>query len=206
MKGGEGMENLIIETHDKLYLDKHQFLRMFDIDVEGNGLNFIDTKTKLDHTDLIEIATKLSFTEPDELERNLKLLDIAKIMMGNVENTFMFTSLNMMVIKIFLDSRQTEFDIHKLFKSKYKKVLGEDYKIIKRKNNPKHIPDFWLMSNKEYIPVEIKLHEFNANHLKQLQRYINFYECSKGLAVAKELKCPLPSNIKFVNYENLQEA
>jgi len=200
------MEKLIVKSNGKLYLNKHRTLKVFDINIKKNGLEFIETKTKLNHMDLIEMATKLSFTEPEKLERNLKLLDVAEIMMGDVENTFMFTSLNMMVIKNFSDSRLTEFDIHKLFKSKYKKVLGEDYKIIKRKNNPKHIPDFWLMSNKEYIPVEIKLHEFNANHLKQLQRYINFYECSKGLAVAKELKCPLPSNIKFVNYENLQEA
>ena len=200
------MEKLIVKSNGKLYLNKHRTLKVFDINIKKNGLEFIETKTKLNHMDLIEMATKLSFTEPEKLERNLKLLDVAEIMMGDVENTFMFTSLNMMAIKNFSDSRLTEFDIHKLFKSKYKKVLGEDYKIIKRKNNPKHIPDFWLMSNKEYIPVEIKLHEFNANHLKQLQRYINFYECSKGLAVAKELKCPLPSNIKFVNYENLQEA
>src|SRR5690625_4137299 len=200
------MEKLIVKSNGKLYLNKHRTLKVFDINIKKNGLEFIETKTKLNHMDLIEMATKLSFTEPEKLERNLKLLDVAEIMMGDVENTFMFTSLNMMVIKNFSDSRLTEFDIHKLFKSKYKKVLGEDYKIIKRKNNPKHIPDFWLMSNKEYITVEIKLHEFNANHLKQLQRYINFYECSKGLAVAKELKCPLPSNIKFVNYENLQEA
>ena len=200
------MEKLIVKSNGKLYLNKHRTLKVFDINIKKNGLEFIETKTKLNHMDLIEMATKLSFTEPEKLERNLKLLDVAEIMMGDVENTFMFTSLNMMVIKNFSDSRLTEFDIHKLFKSKYKKVLGEDYKIIKRKNNPKHIPDFWLMNNKEYIPVEIKLHEFNANHLKQLQRYINFYECSKGLAVAKELKCPLPSNIKFVNYENLQEA
>lgn len=77
---------------------------------------------------------------------------------------------------------------------------------MRGKNDPKHIPDFWLKRKDKHIPVEIKLHEFRGAHLKQLQRYMDFYNCDNGIAVGKELRCSLPDNVKFINYEHLQEA
>lgn len=98
-------------------------------------------------------------------------------------------------------TRMTEKRVYEWFKNNYKNVLGESYELVKRKNNPHHQPDFWLMHKGEYIPVECKVEFFTKAGLKQLSRYMDFYKASKGIAVARGLKCELPKNIKFINYE-----
>lgn len=196
------MNELVIEKDNELYLDSSQFVQLFGIDTTDDLFKFLTKSDVIGFVEILELASTLSFLEPSNLERNLKLIDLAEIMMGDKDNKFLISSMRMMVSKNFLDSRPNEFDIHELFKSEYKKVLGDDYSIVERKNNPKHIPDFWLMNKGEYIPVEIKLHDFKNKHLNQLRRYMDFYGCEKGIAVARELRCALPSNIKFISYIN----
>lgn len=94
-------------------------------------------------------------------------------------------------------NRTREVDLYTLFQYNYKKLLGENAEIIKFKNDPSHIPDFWVKLDEELIPVEIKLGAFNSTALKQLQRYMNFYKSPKGIAIGESLKTKLPENIMF---------
>ena len=94
----------------------------------------------------------------------------------------------------------TEVDVHEWFFKNCSKVL-DGYFLTKRRNHEKHQPDAWAIKNGKYVPVECKLGEFDAKALKQLLRYMDFYKTDEGIAVAKELCCELPPNIKFVKHE-----
>ena len=94
-----------------------------------------------------------------------------------------------------------EVDVYRWFESNYKSVLGEDCEIVKRKNDPHHIPDFWILKNKEYIPVECKRNDFVYASLLQLQRYMDVYHADHGIAVAKNCNCELPENITFIKHD-----
>lgn len=85
-----------------------------------------------------------------------------------------------------------------LFKEKAEE-LGYG-KIVSHKDNPKHKPDAWINRNDELIPVEYKLHNFDAKALKQLTRYMTFYHAGHGIAVARKLIVSLPENIEFVPF------
>ena len=85
---------------------------------------------------------------------------------------------------------KNEFYYQDLFKEKAEQ-LGYG-KIVGHKDNPKHKPDAWVNRNDELIPVECKLHNFDAKALKQLTGH--------GIAVARELTVSLPENIEFVPF------
>lgn len=70
-------------------------------------------------------------------------------------------------------------------------------KIISVKNSQKHAPDLWLSINNKNVPVEAKLHKFNEAAKKQLLRYMDFYKCDQGIAIAQTIDCDLPDNITF---------
>lgn len=93
---------------------------------------------------------------------------------------------------------KNEFYYQDLFKEKAEQ-LGYG-KILGHKDNPKHKPDAWINRNDELIPVECKLHNFDAKALKQLTRYMTFYHAGHGIAVARKLIVSLPENIEFVPF------
>lgn len=97
-------------------------------------------------------------------------------------------------------SMRREVDVYEWFKCNYESILGKDCEIVKRKNDPHHIPDFWILKNKNYIPVECKLKDFTHGSLIQLQQYMSFYHADHGIAVAKNCKCELPENITFIKH------
>lgn len=98
---------------------------------------------------------------------------------------------------------KNEFYYQDLFKEKAEQ-LGYG-KIVNHKDNPKHKPDAWINRNDELIPVECKLHNFDAKALKQLTRYMIFYHASHGIAVARELTVTLPENIEFVPFSDFTD-
>lgn len=69
------------------------------------------------------------------------------------------------------------------------------------KKEASHQPDAWVLIDGEECPVEAKKGEFNAKALKQLLRYMKVFGASKGVAVAKSLKTPLPENVVFYNIQ-----
>ena len=156
--------------------------------VEDNELTVEITET--DRIKAIEELRKLSvFRDPDNLE-----IYSDKTFM-NYRDLLMKDLMEMKIIN--------EFYYQDLFKKHYKSFLPLA-ELVKRKNNPKHIPDAWLKENGEYIPVEVKLEKFGARALKQLNRYMEFYDCKNGIAVADELTVELPDNIQFINNKDLE--
>src|SRR5699024_9604638 len=99
--------------------------------------------------------------------------------------------------------KKNEFFYQDLFKEHYKSFLPLT-ELVERKNDRNHIPDAWLKENDEYIPVEVKLEKYGAKALKQLNRYMEFYDCKNGVAVGNELTVELPDNIQFVNNKDLE--
>ena len=95
---------------------------------------------------------------------------------------------------------KNEFYYQDLFKEKAEE-LGYG-KIVSHKDNSKHKPDAWINRNDELIPVECKLHDFDAKALKQLTRYMTFYHAEHGIAVANRLTVDLPDNIEFVSFSD----
>ena len=103
---------------------------------------------------------------------------------------------------IALEKRETEIYIHNLFTEKYNK-LGNG-KIIRKKNNPKFIPDAWVRINGEDVPVEIKRDIFNKSALNQLLGYMEFYTAKREIPVAKKLSVELPDEIEFIPISRLE--
>lgn len=62
-----------------------------------------------------------------------------------------------------------------------------------------NVPDGFIEIDGAHRPVECKLDCFDARALAQLQRYIEAYGMSAGVAVARRLAVRLPENIKFVD-------
>ncbi|MGG0794678.1 hypothetical protein ABE137_11830 [Brevibacillus laterosporus] len=142
-----------------------------------------------------------SFNNPHKLSENLKVVEDAEnFLSATGELPFIRHAIRERIMRNFLETRPSEKVIHVWFKENVNNLMGEKYQIVKRKNNPKHIPDFWLLKASEYVPVEIKLHSFNKQNLKQLLRYMYFYKCKEGIAVGSELNCDLPSNVTFIKY------
>lgn len=102
------------------------------------------------------------------------------------------------------ESFQNEFSIHSLFKKEYPKICAGE--IIERKNNPKHKPDVWVKRGEDFIPVEIKLKNFDKKAMDQLLRYMQFYNCDHGIAVGEELTVSLSSNIEFISIAELKKS
>ena len=97
-----------------------------------------------------------------------------------------------------------EYHYHALFRKYFNRVLGDGAEIVYKRSDGKNIPDAWIRMDGEDIPVEIKKNSFNAKALQQLQRYMKAYQCNKGIAVGRDIKIDLPSNILFISLERLE--
>ena len=101
----------------------------------------------------------------------------------------------------YINSRPREQEVYTWFKEKYKSKLGNNYQIVKRVTDGKNIPDFWVFNGTDAVPVECKLHSFDKNALKQLQRYMTVYNCQTGIAVGSSLTVELPETIIFIGFD-----
>lgn len=91
-----------------------------------------------------------------------------------------------------------EFSLHEKFRCEYKRLLGEKSEIVKVKTHPKHIPDFFVKIDGRLLPVEIKAQKFGDKAQEQLKRYMKFYGCENGIAVAPKLSTKLDQSIGFI--------
>jgi hypothetical protein len=69
---------------------------------------------------------------------------------------------------------------------------------IKTKTNSAHIPDGFICLDDQILPVEVKKVFFGVNELKQLTRYMDFYGCKKGVAVAPAFSYSISSRVNDV--------
>jgi hypothetical protein len=61
-----------------------------------------------------------------------------------------------------------------------------------------HRPDGFISVDGLVAPVEVKLESFKSKSLEQLEWYMRVYGSKSGVAVAPELSCALPSNVRFI--------
>src|SRR5690625_5381955 len=135
----------------------------------------IDGK-KLSRFDLLAIASKAN---DEEIAWNIMNL-VSRLFHWEDDHTF--NSLyGSVAIEITVDNKNDEFSIHRKFNEQVNDLLGSDAKIIKRINDIHHQPDSWVSIKGEHIPVEMKLNKFNQKALKQLLRYMEFYNSQKGI-------------------------
>lgn len=153
--------------------------------------------------ELAELSVHASFTNPEKLESLLAMLDLAREISSDLnKNIFINNALRESIIRNWHGTLPNEQDVYVWFEENYKSILGENFVISDKKSERKHRPDFWL-SNQEtelMYPVEIKLYGFEEKSLQQLERYMNHYGCSQGIAVGSELKCQLPQSISYINH------
>ena len=69
---------------------------------------------------------------------------------------------------------------------------------IQKKSDGFNIPDGFVSIDGDIYPVEVKKSDFDKNALSQIKRYMHTYKSKGGIAVARKLKCSLPSNITFI--------
>jgi len=142
---------------------------------------------------LVEIAYRKSCSGDWSALEDIKVL--------NTESSnFIYQAVLETIICNLLACRAKEADVYDWFRSNYKSVLNPSFTIVKRENDQRHIPDFWLRIGGEDIPVECKLHDFGRSALNQLKRYMDFYHCRHGIAVGADCKCDLPNNIVFIQH------
>ena len=86
----------------------------------------------------------------------------------------------------------SEKTIQENFFNNLQKYIPEakEEKVKMDRNN---IPDGFISIDNSLMPVEIKKDSFKLKDIKQLLRYIDFYSCNKGIAVAKEFNKKLMS-------------
>lgn len=98
------------------------------------------------------------------------------------------------------DAKGTEFEVHRHFWANLERYLPGATR-IKSRSNQQHMPDGWVEIEGVAIPVEIKRDEFNVAAARQLARYMTEYGIPRGIAVAREIRCPRDPRVIYVEYE-----
>src|SRR5690625_1154024 len=103
------MNQLVIEKDGQYLVSSFNFIKKYRPNIDQEHIDRLAEKSYLDYLDVIEIAMELSYKEPNKLNRNIDLIDMAETMMGDRNKMFTASSLRMVVSKNFLDSRPDEF-------------------------------------------------------------------------------------------------
>ena len=156
---------------------------------------FVDSKDTA-RTD--ELVHKALLTSTDNLDEALSIVDEAFF---EKDCPWIESCVRETVMAWYINSRPREQEVYTWFKEKYKSKLGNNYQIVKRATDGKNIPDFWVFNGTDTVPVECKLHSFDKNALKQLQRYMTVYNCQTGIAVGSSLTVELPETIIFIGFD-----
>lgn len=147
-----------------------------------------------------EIGTDIYLTFKEEIDKYLSLdqrIDFKNMIVGSK-----FTLKEFDDIYKGKNININEFYYQDLF-NKYAEKIIDGSKVVRRKHDNKNIPDSWVKIGDEYIPVEVKLNNFDKNALNQLLRYMNAYHCNRGIAVGRKLTTAISSNIMFINNDIL---
>lgn len=195
------------DTHHTYY-DMYTFIR--DSYFYKAGISSI-TKIRIEESNKVTIDENLNYSVLEverarqEAIKNIEALSVYEDV-DNLEcksRDFLYYA-DSVLFSLINTGGINEFFYQDLFKEHYKSFLPLT-ELVERENNRHHIPDAWLKENDEYIPVEVKLNNFNASALRQLKRYMEFYDCKNGVAVGDKLTVELPDNIQFVSNKELTE-
>ncbi|WP_375274477.1 hypothetical protein [Methylorubrum thiocyanatum] len=143
-----------------------------------------------DELSLLERACRLSFSD----------YEAADALLRRAPDSGNYRYLHQAVLALLWTNRPvpaSESDIRRMFYGKLAQYLpGAEQ--IKYSCVRSAIPDGMICWNGREMPVEIKKDAFDLKAIRQLQRYMDVYDCEHGIAVAPKLTCRLPANMTFV--------
>lgn len=186
------------------------------IDISNVNLDEIEYETKFEHGVLVYYVNGLRIDKYDLIvaaamakstQYAEDILEVVDRLFGRYTDDFNYNVLRQTVYEniMFEKSLKDELYYQSVFKSHVKEILGEEYNIIDIKSDGRNIPDAWVSNGIENIPVEMKIGTFDKKALSQLQRYLNKYNCEKGIAIGKEPSIEIPNNIQFVNISEVKK-
>lgn len=167
----------------------------------GNRVEYYFNNEKIDRFDLLASAA----TSETKSQAWGRLELASKMFHFQKDETFniLYDEVALGLVRTFYEN---EFTIQNMFKENVEKILGSKYHLLKEKNNnPKHIPDAWVIYEDQEIPVEVKYNKFDKKALKQLQRYMKVYKSKTGIAIGRTLETNLPDNICFVSISEMEK-
>jgi len=186
----------------EIYLSGADIIKYYNLDSMKSIRNSIYCKKeRMDYIDIINLASLVG-TNPYFAKEAFDILEVAEIIANYAQKDlkWIIYTLQKQIANHSNLSVIYESDVVSWFEKKYKNILGEGVEIVSNKDDEYNKPDLWVKEKENYIPIEVKRNGFDKKSLKQLERYINFYNVSKGIAIGTELKCDLPHNIKFIQY------
>lgn len=158
-----------------------------------NKIEYFVNEQKIDRFELLALALN-----QESKKEAWEVMNIASQLYHIQDDDVFNTLYGAVAMDITRRWNVNEYTIQYEFKKNIDKIFDKKAKIIEKKNNSKHIPDVWIEMEKEEIPVEVKLNEFDAKALKQLKRYMNFYKCRKGIAVGTKYTANKEKNVIFI--------
>jgi hypothetical protein len=102
------------------------------------------------------------------------------------------------------NERQTEYRLYPSFKEALSTLLP-DARLVGPPIHHKKKPDFFVEREGLISPVEIKLHTFTNQAVKQLKAYMNIFGCATGYAVAPKLTGTLLPGMMFLQWPTKEE-
>ncbi len=178
-----------------------EFGQVRTVEVVGGTKYLVIGNEKINKFELLALASKINTEDQKAAWEILRLAS----MLYHSENDFAFNELyGAVAMDITRRNTEKESDIYPRFKKSVNKLFGSNAKVIQKKNDPTHIPDSWISIDGYEIPVEIKLNNFDKRALNQLRRYMRFYGCKHGIAVARTLTIELPESIRFISVDELE--
>ncbi|MBU9468663.1 hypothetical protein LGM75_24920 [Burkholderia multivorans] len=167
-------------------------------------------RKKIDSADELMAMAAVANVLADAAERSLHdplealaiLQDDLPSAMPDIRLEYLRMAVREMVVRHYVarnrkKSEFTEFDVHRHFWANLDKYLPEATR-VKHQSIPRHIPDGWLELGGVVMPVEIKRDVFNAAAARQLLRYMTEYGVSRGVAVAREIRCPRDPRVIYI--------
>lgn len=178
------------------------------IDISNINLDELEYETKFENGILVYYVNGLRIDKYDLLvaaaltdntEYAEDILEVTDRLFGRYTDDFNYDILREVVYEniILKEMRKDELYYQEIFKSNVKEILGDSYHLIDIKSDSRNFPDAWITDGFRNIPIEMKVGTFNKKALIQLQRYLEKYNCDKGIAIGKELSVELPSATVF---------
>lgn len=188
-----------------------KFLYMTKVMREADEVYNIDKRLPLEYQ-MLCVAREYYIDMSDKDYDKYQIIEITKGILEIARNLARFSSNNtkcfyMMYVDVLHDlvKDQREHKYQQLFKQNGPTICGGKISYHPHQNCH-HIPDAWIEKDEEYIPVEVKLGDFNKSALEQLRRYMKTYKCEHGIAVGRKCTVSLDDNIQFISLKTLEKC
>jgi len=207
------IQGLIIHIYnDEIYIDKDFIMSKMPINFkyELSAIPLVYKTGPIAYTfsiyQVLGMIQKLAYSDYEKADELLNLCDKVCLDFATLNNfkTFQYLrdAVSYFILSTMRDScREREADgIHTRFKEQLLSIIPNGEIIDNYKFNRSNVPDFMVKVGGMLRPVEIKKNRATMSAVKQISRYINFYNTDKGYLVAPELSGSLPDNVIFIEF------